>query len=412
MKLNPTVLTLANGLRVLHLPIKSTQLVHCSLVVNAGSSNEQIANNGAAHFIEHAVFKGSQKRKPYQLFNLVEAVGGEINAYTTREHTVFYTSSLKRYFSRSIDLLADLVFNPKFPKKELDKERQVILEEIEMYLDSPEDSIYDDFYSTAFPDQAMGFNILGSPESLQNIEREALLAFQQKWYNSQNMVLSIGGNISENRARHMAEKHFGHIALSSETPLPNTSRFVAPFNQTITKDFFQSHAMIGGPAYNRHHHQRFTLMVLNNLLGGNSMNSRLNLNIREKHGLVYHISSAYAAHRDTGVFMINFGCDPKNLDRTRNLVFKALQQLCDRKLGAIQLNSAKRQLQGQLAMMAENPGMLSQSMAKSLMHYGELRDLQTLFNEIDKVTAIDLQNVANEIFDVDNLCSYTYLTDK
>lgn len=387
-------------------------MVHCGIIVKAGTRDEQMANNGVAHFIEHAVFKGTSKRKPFQLFNLIESVGGEINAYTTRENTVFYTSSLKKYFGRNLDLLSDLVFNATFLEKELEKEKKVVLEEIEMYLDSPEDSLYDEYFFELFKDHALGYNILGTPDSLNGLNKKGIEQFIDQYYTTDNLVLSICGNVSLNRAKDLAEKFFSPYNLSTNSIKRESPSSLQKFNIRTEKDFYQSHSILGAPAYSRKHDNRFAMMVLNNVLGGNSMNSRLNLNIREKHGYVYHISSSYTAFDDVGVFFVTYGCDETNLDRTMKLVNKEFNLLKTKKLGANQLNAAKRQLQGQLAMAAENPSFTMLTTAKSLLNYDRIFTLDEVFASIDAVTAENLLDVANEVLDADKLSSLTYLSKK
>ncbi|MCB0736359.1 MAG: insulinase family protein [Bacteroidetes bacterium] len=406
------VFELANGLRVVHQQVKSTQLVHCAVGINAGTRDESKANNGAAHFIEHAVFKGTEKRKPYQLFNLIESVGGEINAYTTRENTFFYSSSLKRYLNRNLELLSDLVFNPVFDPKELDKERKVILEEIEMYQDSPEDSIYDDFFLNLYKEQPLGLNILGTPESLANIGRKELADFRTKFYTQPNLVLSICGNVTLNKAKLLAERHFAELQLSNGATKRKPATISAPFAISEEKDFFQSHSIIGSPAYSRFDENRFPLMVLNNILGGQSMSSRLNLNVREKHGYVYHISSAYTAFEDTGVFMIQYGCDEANQTKTQNIIKRELKKLKTKKLGSVQLNIAKRQLQGQLAMLVENPSYKMQSSARAILNYGQIMPIEAILNKIESVSADQILNVANQVFNDGQMSQFIYLSNK
>lgn len=402
--------TLPNGIRVVFQKLRNTQLVHVGALVNAGSRDENEVNNGIAHFIEHAVFKGTKKRKAFQLFNRIESVGGEVNAYTTRENTAFYASSLKRYLDRSLDLISDMMFNSVFDDKELDKEKNVIYEEIEMYQDSPEDCIYDEYYERLFPNHSLGYNILGTKDTLANLHQADLFKFIENEYNGNRIVISVTGNTTLVKVRTLCEKYFGEYNLKQGEPKRTSPVIAAPFNLESEKDFIQTHCMIGCPAYNRYDEKRFTLMLLNNLLGGNNMGSRLNLSVREKHGYTYNISSNYSAYDDTGLFSIAFACDTKNLKKSIKLVNKELDRLRKLSLGNVQLNVAKRQLQGSLAMMVENPSVLMQSNAKSILSFGQTYTLLDVFQKIDAITASDVLEVANELFEPQKMSSLVYLS--
>lgn len=402
------IFTLNNGLRVAHLPIKSTQLVHSGLFINTGSRDETSTNNGAAHFIEHALFKGTKKRKASQLFNRIESVGGELNAYTTREMTAYYASSLKRHVDRSFDLLSDMCFNSLLDTHELDKERKVIFEEIEMYEDSPEDSIYDDFFMELFPGHSLGYNILGTKETLKGLGSSELRDFLKHQYQPENMVFSVVGNVSTSRVERLAVEYLDQPFDTLDRAIRNQPNGYTPFQKELDKDFQQTHCILGGHAYSRHDPKRYALMLLNNILGGQNMGSRLNLSVREKHGFCYHISSTYQAFQDTGVFFIAFGCDDKNLRKTLAIIKRELALLRNKKLGPLQLSRAKRQLQGNIAMASENPGVQMQSIAKGLLNYQRVVDLKELFARIDAVTAEDLMDVGNEILNEDRLSRLVY----
>lgn len=402
--------TLANGLRVIFRPLKSTQLVHCGLMINTGSRDETPQNNGVAHFIEHALFKGTKRRKAHQLFNRIESVGGEINAYTTRDNTAYYSSSLKRYLERNFDLLSDMCFNSTLEPAELEKEKRVIYEEIEMYEDSPEDSIYDEFFERLFPKHGLGYNILGSKQSLLGMQQRDLKAFLHTQYGPENMALSIAGNSSLHKVELMAQRYFGDYAGEKSPVKRKKPAEVAPFNIKVEKEFNQTQCILGTRAYSRHDEDRYALMLLNNYLGGPNMGSRLNLSVREKHGYCYHISSAYQGFDDSGLFFVSFGCDAKNLNKTLKIIAKEFQAVQEKTLGPVLLKRAKRQLQGHLAMMAENPSVLMQSHAKSMLHFNEPFNLPHLFERIDRVTAEDVQRVAREITAEDNLSQLVYLS--
>lgn len=397
MKNNISIRDLGNGVRLVHQQIRHTQLVHCGVMVRAGSRDETLENNGVAHFIEHAVFKGTQKRKAYHILNLIESVGGELNAYTTRENTCFYTSSLKRYLDRDLDLLSDIVLNSRFEPKELERERSVIEEEIEMYLDNPDESVYDDFVEMLFEDSPLGFNILGSPESLRRIGRDQMLQFISQHYTSQRFVISICGNVSLSKAINLAQKWFGEAKLQQGMVHRETPSSPATFQKELAKDYTQSYCTMGVQAYSRFDDRRFGLMVLCNLLGGAGMSSRLNLTVREKYGLTYNIGSSYSAFDDSGMFSTSFSCDDKHMDRCISLTKREFRKLREQRLGKLQLAQAKRQVQGQLAMAAENPSVLMQSNAKSLLNFDSVRTLDDILRSIDEVDAAQIQDIANEL---------------
>lgn len=403
--------TLSNGMRIVHQPIKSTQLVHCGLFINTGSRDENELTSGSAHFIEHALFKGTKKRRPSQLFNRIESVGGELNAYTTRETTAYYSSSLKRYVDRSFDLLSDMCFNSLLEPKELDKERKVIFEEIEMYEDSPDDSIYDDFFMLLFKDQPLGYNILGSKQSLANIGQAELKGFLATQYQPKNMVFSVAGNVSLHRVEQLAEKYLLEGTNATDV-LERQKAIKSPnFSIEIEKEFQQTHCIYGGLAYSRYDKKRHALMLLNNILGGNNMGSRLNLSVREKYGFCYHISSSYQGFDDTGVFFVSFGCDEKNIKKTLELVNREFRILKEKTLGPLQLTKAKRQLQGNLAMMFENPGLQMQNMAKSILKFDRIVEIKEVFDAIDAVTVEEIQQVANEVLNEANMNKLVYLSN-
>lgn len=403
------IITLNNGMRVVHQQIKSTQLVHCGLFSKTGSRDENTLSNGSAHFIEHALFKGTKKRRASQLFNLIESVGGELNAYTTREITAYYSSSLKRYVDRSFDLLSDMCFNALLEPKELEKERKVIFEEIEMYEDSPEESIYDEFFMNLYKDHPLGYNILGTKESLSGIGQKELKQFIANQYQPKNMVFSVAGNVSLHRVEQLANKY---LDISIEGGQKLERKAAAPsnrFNLELEKDFQQTHCIYGAEAYSRYDDKRFTFMLLNNILGGSNMSSRLNLSVREKYGFCYHISSTFQTFDDTGVFFVQFGCDKNNLKKTIEIINREFKLLCEKPLGPLQLTKAKRQLQGNLAIMFENPGLQMQNMAKSIINFNNIIDLKEVFAKIDATTVEDMQQVANEILIPERLSKLVYL---
>ncbi len=399
MAREPEVFQLDNGLTVIHHYIQHSRLVHCGFLIDGGTRDENSHNNGIAHFIEHASFKGTKRRKPFHILNRIETVGGELEAYTDREKTCFYTSSLKKYADRSIELLTDLLFNAIYPEVEIQKERRVIREEIEMYEDTPEESIYDDFHSYMYPNQPMGYNILGTRASLQNINREKILQFLKDHYTLDNMVLSVAGNITRGRLEKIARKYLGNITNNKSNKNREKPEPTKPFHTHIKKDFHQSHCIMGSYGYSRAEPKRYALALLNNILGAAGMSSRLNMSIREKYGYVYQIGSVYVPYIDTGLFSVDFSTDQQYLDKCINIIFREFKKLKEEKLGKIQLNKAKRQMLGSAALMEENPSALMQSEARSYLDYERVIPMDEFFNNIEAVTAQDVQEVANEVLD-------------
>jgi len=402
-------LTLPNGIRLVHRPHTLSEIVHCGLVLNTGSRDETPDNNGVAHFIEHAVFKGTEKRSSNYILKRIENVGGELNAYTTREKTCYYASCLKQYAGRAVDIISDIAFNATFPEKEMQKEKKVIIEEIEMYDDSADESIYDEFYAMLFKDHSLGFNILGTSESVNKLDSNILRSFVDQNYISDNIILSLTGNISIAEAERLARKFLeGRPAVHKEdtrkAPLINSA-----FHETKEKDFAQTHCMIGSPAYSRYDSKRYGLTLIHNILGGLGMSSRLNMAVREKHGYTYHISSNYSNYQDTGVFSIYFACDKKNLNRCRKLVHLELKKMRDNKLSAIQLHQAKQQLLGMVAMMEENQSVHMQAQARSVLDYGRVYTFKDYLQKVDEVTASEILEISNEILDPSAMSELVYM---
>jgi len=401
-------LTLPNGIRLIHRPHTLSEIVHCGLVINAGSRDETPESNGVAHFIEHAVFKGTDKRTSNYILKRIENVGGELNAYTTREKTCYYASCLKQYAGRAVDIIADMAFNATFPEKEIQKEKKVIIEEIEMYDDSADESIYDEFYAILFKDHPLGFNILGTSESVGKLEREILKSYVAENYISGNIILSITGNISIKEAEGLAHKFLEgrpsiHHESTRKAPVLNNS-----FHEIKEKDFAQTHCMIGSPAYSRYDSKRYGLTLIHNILGGLGMSSRLNMAVREKHGYTYHISSNYSNYQDTGVFSIYFACDKKNLNRCRTLVHKELKKMREVKLSPVQLHQAKQQLLGMVAMMDENQSVHMQAQARSVLDYGRVFTFKDYLQKVDEVTAAEILEISNEILNPDIMSELVY----
>lgn len=399
---------LPNGIKVIHRPHTLSQIVHAGLLINAGSRDENIENNGVAHFIEHSVFKGTEKRKSHHILKSIENVGGELNAYTTREKTCYYASCLKQYSSRAVDVICDISINATFPEKELIKEKKVILEEIEMYEDSADESIYDEFYAILFKDHPLGFNILGTAESVGNATRDTLLSFMHENYLAGNMILSLTGDLSAREVEKMACKFLESLPAESKTNIRKAPVINKPFYEAKEKDFAQTHCMMGSPAYSRYDPKRFGLTLINNILGGLGMSSRLSMSVREKHGYTYSISFNYSNYQDTGVFSIYFACDKKNLARCRSLVHKELKKIRENKLTPTQLHVAKQQLLGTVASLDENQSVHMQAQARSVLDYDKVITFKDYWDEVDKLSADEILEISNEILHPDVMSELVY----
>jgi len=390
---------LNNGMKVVFTPSNKSSLVYCGFLFNVGSRNEDDNNNGIAHFIEHALFKGSKKRHSYQILNRIEAVGGELNAFTMREKTFYYTSSLKKYLDRSVELLFDLVFNPSFPHVELEKEKKVIIEEIEMYEDSPEESIYDDFTANLFKNDSLSHNILGTKKSVLRLKLNDVLNFWQKYYTPGNCIFSIVGSVSQMQIERILHKYFLNLEEKSTISNCNDLPAYQKFQMNKKKDFQQIHVIIGNRAYSNHDPQRYTLALINNVLGGDWMSSRLNMNLRERNAFAYNVSSGFNTYSDTGSFVIQFGTDYTYLNKSIEIVLKELKKIRDVKMSTIQLNKAKRQMESQHAHFLENHSMIMQVQARNLADFGRLISRQEYLNAINKINSNNILDVANHIFE-------------
>ena len=404
--------TLDNGLRMIHLP-SASQVVWCGYEIAAGSRDEQPGEEGLAHFCEHMTFKGTERRSALQVINALESVGGELNAFTNKEDTVFYAAVTKEHFAKAVELLTDIVFHSQYPQQEIDKEVEVICDEIESYNDSPAELIYDEFENLLFEGHPLGHNILGKAELLRTFTTADALRFTRRHYRPDNAVFFVYGDIDFKRLcdkftvyslRFTDEytiggKKGGLASISSVNCKPST------VNKTITLDHntHQAHVMIGTQAYRYDDPRRMTLYLLNNILGGPGMNARLNLSLRERHGLVYTVESSMASYSDTGVWSVYFGCDHHDITRCQRLVRRELDRVMQRPLSVSQLSAAKKQLKGQLAIACDNREQFALDFGRSYLHHGHERDIEALFQRIDGVTAEDIQQVANELFPTGHL---------
>jgi predicted Zn-dependent peptidase len=402
MRTDHQIFTLSNGIRILFKPAKSN-ISHCCLVINAGSRDEQVGEPGLAHFIEHLLFKGTQKRNTNQILNRLEVVGGDLNAYTTKEYTCLQASFLKSHLERAMDLLQDIAFFSTFPKEEMEKEKEVILDEIASYEDQPEEAINDDFESMIFAGHTLGENILGTIDSVKKFDQQDIATFISKNYNTHEIIFAISGSYNPAKILKLAAQYFGVIP-ENRNPKNRIAPLTIPVQKAIVKKpINQAHCMLGSRAYSFNQEQKTGLLLLNNLLGGTGMSSRLNLEIREKHGIAYTIESNYSPLSDTGLFSIYFGTDTEKVAKTLQLMEKELKKLREKKLGLIQLAQAKQKFIGQIALGEENRMGVLISMAKSLLDYDKIDSLKEVFSKINKATANDLLQISNEIFDQSQL---------
>lgn len=377
-------------------------------MVNAGSRDEPENKEGLAHFIEHLLFKETEKRNTSQILNRLELVGADLNAYTTKEYTCVHASMLNPHLERAIDLFEDIVFHSTFSEEEMEKERGVILDEIASYLDQPEEAIQDDFEALLFKGHAMGNNILGTPETVTAFSKADIQEFIKNNYNTSEMIFAVFGDYSFEKVIKLSEKYWGQVPANHPVKNRITPKSNSAEKTIVQKPISQTHCIIGGQAYKAKHSDRTGLLLLNNLLGGMGMSNRLNLEIREKHGIAYTVESNYTSFTDTGIFSVYFGTDAEKADKATRLVNKEFKKLREQPLGSLQLHQAKQKFIGQIALAEENRMSLILSIAKSVLDYDHADSLQQLFDKINNVTAKQLQHISNEIFDADKLTTLVF----
>ena len=426
--------TLDNGLRIIHLPSDS-QVVYCGYQINAGTRNEEPGEEGLAHFCEHVTFKGTERRKAWHILNCLESVGGDLNAYTNKEGTVYYSAILKEHIARAVDLLSDIVFHSVYPQAEIDKEVEVICDEIESYNDSPAELIYDEFENILFKGSPLGHNILGTAEQVRAFKTEDALRFTRKLYRPDNAIFFAYGDIDFKKLVKLIQKALGECpkgrelacsadCKSAETPTEEmeagnanhkvqSSKFnvqskVAGQTIVMQKNTHQAHVMIGTRAYDVNDDRRMPLYLLNNMLGGPGMNAKLNLALREHNGLVYTVESTMVAYGDTGTWSIYFGCDEHDVKRCLRLVRKELDKFMQKPLSDAQLKAAKKQIKGQIGVACDNRENFALDFGKSFLHYGWEKNVDRLYEQVDEITATQIQAVAQELFDKDRLTTLIF----
>lgn len=397
--------TLNNGLRIIHLP-NTSKIAYCGYQIKAGTRNEKPGDEGLAHFCEHVTFKGTQTHTSTAIINKLESVGGDLNAFTNKEDTVFYSAIPVEHFAKAVDVLSDIVFYSIFPQAEIDKEVEVICDEIESYNDSPAELIYDEFENLVFKGHPLGHNILGSADRVRGFATADAMRFTQQYYRPDNAIFFVYGNIDFKRLVKTLEKL---TPKQQQESVVDEALVVAngklPELTILNHDTHQAHVMIGNRAYSATHPLRIPLYLLNNMLGGPGMNARLNVILRERRGLVYSVESSMVCYGDTGLWSVYFGCDPHDVNRCVRLVKDEFKRLMEKPLPEKTLAAAKRQIKGQLAVACDNNENFAIDFGKSFLHFGDEKDIEKLYQKIDAVTAEQIQQVAKEIFDKDSLAT-------
>ena len=411
--------TLDNGLRIIHLPSDS-KVVYCGYQINAGTRDEGPGEEGLAHFCEHVTFKGTKRRKAWHILNCLESVGGDLNAYTNKEGTVYYAAILKEHIARAVDLLSDIVFHSTYPQQEIDKEVEVICDEIESYNDSPAELIYDEFENILFKEHPLGHNILGTAEQVRSFTTTDALRFTRKLYRPNNAVFFAYGDIDFKKLVKILANTTQDIPALDDLNLKkepaesareskNTSASDCMGHTIVMeKHTHQAHVMIGTRAYDVHDDRRMPLYLLNNILGGPGMNAKLNLALREHNGLVYTVESTMVAYGDTGTWSIYFGCDEHDVKRCLRLVRKELDKLMEKPLTDTQLRTAKKQIKGQIGVACDNRENFALDFGKSFLHYGWEKNIDCLYEQVDEITAQQIQQVAKELFDENHLTTLIF----
>jgi predicted Zn-dependent peptidase len=388
---------LTNGLRIVYTHHPGTPVTHCALMIKAGSRDEIPGQEGLAHFIEHALFKGTKKRKSYHILNRLEVVGGELNAYTTKEETCIHASVMNQYLDRAVELITDIIFNSVFPEKEIEKEKDVILDEIRSYMDTPYEQIFDDFENLIFKGHALGHPILGYEESLLKIKRRDLLAYIKTCYHPSRMVFSVSGSCGIAEVVKLAEKYFKGTKGDIKTPHRASFKVYKPVKKNDPRTVAQVHYISGMPGFSYYDPDRYVLVLLNNLLGGPGMNSRLNLNIREKYGFTYTIESGYHAYSDSGIFHVYFATDQRHFEKTKKLVEQELDKLRENTLSEKMFSQYKEQMLGQIMMAQENRLSVMLSITKGLLYFDRIISLKEIMDRIKVITPQQIRSVSGRL---------------
>ncbi len=399
--------TLSNGIRLVHRYTPSI-VSHCGLTIGIGSRDEKLSENGTAHFVEHCLFKGTSKRKAYRILDCIDGVGGELNAFTTKEETCVYGLYLQQYHERFLELLADIVFHSTFPEQAIEKEKEVILDEINSYMDTPSEQIFDDFEYRLFGNRGLGRMILGTPDKVKAMTRERLQDFVRANYTTDNMVISTITSIPADKWFAMCEKHLGKEPKTERTNKRTSIGIYKPTYKCIDRDTYQSHIIIGNRAYSYRNLKKVAFSLLNNILGSGAMNSFLNMHIREKYGFTYSIESSYTAYYDTGVFSVYASTDKKHVNRTLELIKSELEKLQTKPINDKMLSRFKKQFIGQLIVNADHNQSEMLSMGKVLLNHGRITPLDEVCRQVAQITSGQLLEVAKEVFSEDKLSVMEY----
>ncbi|MBL7847855.1 MAG: insulinase family protein [Cyclobacteriaceae bacterium] len=395
--------TLSNGIRVVVNRVTSTKIVHCGIMLDIGSRDETPANQGIAHFWEHMAFKGTRKRKAFHILNRLESLGGELNAFTDKEKILFYASLRDDYFERAVELLSDITFHSIFPTPQINRERSVILEEMAMYHDDPEGSLQDEFDKLIFGSHPLGMNILGTEKTVRSFHRSDFQHFVREHLDTTRLVFTVVGNVTLEKVVRLAEKYMGAVPRLTNKKKRKPFSVYRPNEITLRRTVKQARCAMGRTAFSVSDPRRGTFYLLTNILGGGGLNSRLNLSLREKYGFVYSIGAHFVPFTDTGLFVISFGTEPSQLNRSISLVREELRKLRDGKLGVRQLSSAKEQIMGQVAMAEESNISFMMMMGRSLLDLGRIPPLEEIFSRIRETSAEDLRDMSTEMFDESQL---------
>lgn len=403
----PNIHVLDNGIRLVYLK-DEVSVAHLGVTILAGSRFEKKGEEGLAHFLEHCIFKGTSKRRAYHVLSRIDSVGGELNAFTSKEEMCIYASFSQEHFMRSAELLADITFNPVFPEKEISKEKTVVLDEINSYLDSPSDKIFDDFENYMFPDNSLGNNILGTPETVMSFSSLDLKRFVSTFFYPENMVLSFVGNISEKKVLKKLNQYFGVIQRQGKQELPKPVKEYKPFEITSFESNYQEHILIGGLAPGFDDQERRIMTLLTNMLGGPALNSRLGLALREKYGYAYNVEASYTPYQELGYWSVYAGTDSAHTKKALKVIYKELHRFCKEKLTTTQLNRAKTQLKGHLALAMDNNSGKMLSFGKSLLIFNQIDTLEEIHAAIDEITSEDIQQMACKYFDKEKISTLLF----
>lgn len=379
-----------------------------AVLINVGTRDEQEQEHGLAHFIEHVLFKGTRRRKAYHIASRLENVGGELNAFTTKEETVVHATVLKEDYHRAMELLYDVVYCSVFPEKEIAKEKDVILDEINSYKDSPSELIFDDFEELIFPNHPFGRNILGSKKNIKRFTRDDVERFIAQNYKSNEVVICSIGKIPFKRVEQLANRYFGNIPFGNRERGRVPMGIYTPQTKEMKKGTYQTHCIVGSQAFSLSDEHRIPMLLLTNILGGPGQNSRLNMVLRERNGLSYNVEAIYTPYSDTGVFSVYFGVDKVNFNKALDLIYDEMKDLRTNSMGALQLSKAKKQLMGQLTIAAEHSEALMLSVGRRYMLYNSIETIEELNRSIERVTASQLMDVANHILEPSNLSTLIY----